>query len=186
MADVEYQLGAPIALEQMLPAAAGVATAIPAAFTNTAGVYLILNQNNLVENRYMGITHSFQDRFRGRQGACYELGFAQNVLHDIYAFVGSMRYRDSAAAGALPPAWNNAPGYVAGHLTIHLDGQNYDLEHMFIKAAQYSWPLGTITNTQKVGPLNNTGAYPINITLSWMGAFPGNIQVTIPVGGSLN
>ena len=183
MAEVEYRLTHAITLNQILPAGAGVAVGLPADFPNAEGLYLILNQNGMQENRYMGISNDIRDRFAGRQGACYELGFEQAVLNGIYAFIGTMRYRDNGAVG-----WNNAPGYVAGNLQITLDGHNYDLEHILIKAAQHIWPYGTISNTQKTGALINAGAYPINIDISWNNAGVGAVQnqnIVIPIAGQL-
>lgn len=180
MADVEYRLGNAIALNQMLPVAAGVAAALPATLTATAGLYLILNQNNAQENRYMGISTNLRDRFSGRQAACFELGFAQTVLNNIYAFLGTVRYRNN---GVL--AWTNPAGYQGGSLQITLDGQNYDFEHLFIKAAQHAWPFGTITNTLKTGMFTNLSAlHAINVTISWANG-GGNVQVAIPAGGNL-
>lgn len=181
MGNVLYQLGALIPLNQILPNLPGVPVGMPAAFVAQPGIYLILNQNNPQENRYMGISGDLRDRFAGRQGACFELGFPQNVLNNVFAFLGQMFYADQGAV-----AWTNAPGYVAGNLQFNLDGQVYDLEQMFIKAAQYAWPHGTITNTQKTGPLVNRGVHPITIQITWMGTNPpNNATVTIPVGGQL-
>ena len=180
MAEVQYQLNAAIPLNQLLPANPGVPTALPAAFVNQPGLYIILNQNNPQENRYMGISDNLRNRFAGRQGVCFELGFAPQVLNNIYAFLGTMRYRNNGAAN-----WTNAPGYAVPNLMITLDGQNYDLEHLFIKAAQHAWPHGTITNTQKTGVLRNTGGFPIDVAISWVGPAPNQQQVRIPVGGQL-
>lgn len=179
MADVEFRLGNAIALNQMLPGVAGVAVGLPAALTATPGLYVILNQNNAQENRYMGISTNLRDRFSGRQGACFELGFGQAVLNNIYAFLGTVRYRNNVLFG-----WTNPAGYQWGQLMITLDGQNYDFEHLFIKAVQRAWPYGTITNTQKTGMFPNLGVQPINVTISWANGAQ-NVQVVIPVGGNL-
>lgn len=181
MADVEFNLGAAIMLAPMIPIATGAPTALPAGFPAAAGLYLIYNQNT--NNRYMGISNNLNNRFAGRQGACFELGFPQNVLNNVGAFVGTMRYRNNGVMG-----WTAAPGYVAGNLTITLDGNNYDLEHMFIKAVQHAWPFSTISNTQKVGALNNaSGAHAISIDINYTdnnGAAQTN-NVTIAANGQL-
>ncbi|AXE36372.1 hypothetical protein [Chromobacterium phragmitis] len=180
MAEVQYLLGAPIPLNQMLPNRAGVPTALPAAIVAQAGLYLILNQNNRQENRYMGVTDNFRNRFGIRQGSCFELGFAPQVLNGVYAFLGTMRYRNNGAAG-----WQTPAGYADANLTISLDGQDYDLEHLFIKAAQHGWPHGTITNTRKTGALANAGGFPINVTISWNGIAPNQVLVPIAAGAQL-
>ncbi|CAO3374753.1 hypothetical protein [Azospirillum argentinense] len=191
MAEVEFILGEMIPLNTMIPAAAGVPTALPVGIqgNHAAGVYMILNiypvTNNLNNaahyNRYMGVTTDFQNRFASRQGSCFELGLEQNSLDGVYAFIGDSQYRDNGGG------WQNHNNYNPNNngLDITLDGQNYDLEHIFIKASQYIFG-GTITNTVKVGPLMNTGAYNIDIRVFWE---ENNVQqhldVTIPPGGQL-
>lgn len=179
MARVEYRLSFPIYLTNILPPGPGVPVALPGAFPHNPGLYIILNQNNPQENRYMGISNDLRQRFSERQGVCYDLGFAQAILNGIYAFIGTMRYCSEGDR-----VWSNPVGYVAGVLNIVLDGYSYDLEHLFIKAVQHTWPYGTITNTRKVGTLYNLGAYPINVDIYWNNG--GYHQgVIIPVGGNL-
>ncbi|MCK6436711.1 hypothetical protein [Rivihabitans pingtungensis] len=183
MAVVRYDFNILFPLNQMLPANPGVAVnlnGLPA----TPGLYLILNQQDRAENRYMGISQNVRDRFQGRQGACFELGFSQQALNNIYAFVGTMTYQNTQT-NRNPPPFNQAPGYVAGSLQFQLDNQPYDLEHLFIKAAQYAWPNGTITNTQKTGVFTNTGANPIDVIFSWPGQQPNQQRITIPNRGQL-
>jgi hypothetical protein len=177
MAFVRFILGAPIPLAPIIPLVPGVATALPPQLNHAAGLYLIYNHPQ--NNRYMGVTVDFQDRFSARQGACFELGFPQGVLNNVLAFIGRMEY---SADGM---AWIPAAGYNGADLIISLDGNNYDFEAIFIKAAQHTWPQATITNTQKTAPLVNLGANPIQINISWLGGYPGNITTIIPVGGQL-
>ncbi len=184
MADIEFNFGDPIALDVMLPINPGVAVGLPAAINANAGVYIILNRypNRMTpENRYMGITNNFQNRFASRQGACYELGLERQALDGVHAFLGIMRYRNQGAQ-----LWNNPGGYDAANVNIALDGVGYDFEHILIKGVQHLWPYATITNTQKTGGLNNPGAYALNITVAWtIGGFAQNVNLAVPAGGNL-
>jgi hypothetical protein len=177
MAFVRFILGAPIPLAPIIPLVPGVATALPPQLNHTAGLYLIYNQPQ--NNRYMGVTVDFQNRFAARQGACFELGFPQGVLNNVFAFIGRMEYSNDGFA------WVPAAGYAGASLIINLGGHDYDFEAIFIKAAQHAWPQATITNTVKTAPLVNLGANPIQINISWLGVAPGNIATNIPVGGQL-
>ena len=163
MAEVHYQLGAAIPLNQMIPEVDGEAE-VPQEIPNAPGLYLILNQANLaVRNRYMGISSHLRDRFRQRQAACFELGFARNILDPVAAYVGQVRYRSHGVAG-----WSDAAGYREGELSIDLDGYSYDFEHLFIKSAQSIFG-GTITNTKKVRDLtNNHPQHAIDISITWL------------------
>lgn len=185
MADVWFDLGNPIQLAPMIPLVAGVATALPAGIqgNHSGGIYLILNQSYVPANRYMGITDDIQNRFAGRQGACFELGFAQASLNQVMAFLGVVRYRNNGVM-----VWTFAGGYGAGQQLVTLDAQNYDYEHMFIKSVQHAWPLHTVTNTQKTGALTNNGAHPLNVQVTWNGGAWGgvnSIALAIPPGGQL-
>jgi len=105
MANIMFNLGAPISLNQMLPDEAGEPVALPHAIPNTQGLYLILNQNNQQENRYMGISVELRTRFAARQGSCFELGFAKSVLNNIYAYLGTASYQNTGAEDWTPTAW---------------------------------------------------------------------------------
>jgi len=180
MADVQYRLSNPIPLIHMIPSTAGTPTNIPAAIPAQAGLYIILNQNNPTDNRYMGISKNLRSRFQSRQGACFELGLEQGVLSNVYAYVGTMRYRST---GVVP--WTNAPGYENGFLSINIDGLSYDLEHMLIKAAQHAWPACTVTNTQKTNAIaNNHMSNDIDIEISWSNGASSTV-VTLDALGQL-
>ncbi|WP_162801220.1 hypothetical protein [Azospirillum brasilense] len=188
MAEVEFILGAQIQLDAMLPANPGNPTALPVGIQGNTGdgVYIIINvypNNNAIPfNRYMGVTTNFNNRFASRQGSCFELGLEQHTLNGVDAYLGTARYRDN---GGL---WHNHNNYTQNNngLDITLDGQDYDLEHIFIKGCHYIFG-GTITNTLKVAPLVNNGAHNIVIRVYWDDI--NNVQqvldVTIPPGGQL-
>jgi hypothetical protein len=188
VADVCFGLSAAINLAPMVPAGAGT-TALPAALQrHSAGIYLIRNHSYQPENRYMGITIDFQFRFAGRQAVCFELGLTQANLQNIDVFIGRVFHRD---AGAL--LWNQVVAYGPGAPPpIPLDGFNYDFEHLFIKSAQHAF-VGTITNTQKVGVLQNrSGQHAINVQITWNNAWGNHgwggvnrAAVTIAAGGQL-
>jgi hypothetical protein len=180
MANIMFNLGAPISLNQMLPDEAGEPVALPHAIPNTQGLYLILNQNNQQENRYMGISVELRTRFAARQGSCFELGFAKSVLNNIYAYLGTASYQNTGAED-----WTQLDAYGVADINIILDQHTYDLEHIFIKAAQHAWPQGTITNTLKTGEFINLGNSTINVIISWDGLAADSKTVSVPAGGRL-
>lgn len=162
MADVWFKMGYGIALDVMLPSNTGSAT-LPNGIksNNSGGIYLILNGGQ--RNRYMGITKDVEKRFAGRQGACFELGFPQSVLTNVYALIGKVKYRDNGSN-----TWTTVTDYSA--TTIYLDNQSYDFEHLYIKSVQNMFPHDTITNTKKVSQLWNThNSHSINVQLTWSG-----------------
>lgn len=179
MAKIIFALGPPIKLNQLLPENAGVPVALPLSITHAQGIYLILNQQlaNPKENRYMGISTDLRKRFASRQGSCFELGFSRITLDDILAFLGKkVSYQNFDDMHVL-----DVGAYGPTDMDLVLDGHTYDLEHIFIKAAQHAWPYGTITNTQKTGVLINQGAHPIDVSISWEEG--GLVNVSLPSGG---
>ena len=175
MADVEYIFGAPIALNQMLPPTVGDVALVPSAIPATPGLYVIFNGNT--NNRYLGVSENINHRFAGRQEVCFDLGLSQANLNNIVVFCGAMSYRNTGVI-----AWTQAPGYAADQLNVVIDGSDYDLEHMLIKAAQHAWPDDTVSNTLKVSPLHVTNQ--LSIRIAWNGGVKSQ-QVNIPGGGQL-
>ena len=164
VARVCFALSNGIPLHPMIPAGAGAA-ALPAALTHDPGIYVIHNHSYAPENRYMGITNDFRNRFAGRQGACFELGIRQGALMNVDAYIGRVWYRNVVGFGA--GVWNAvALGAYGAVPNMVLDNHNVDFEHLFIKSAQNAFG-GHITNTNKVGALHNPSAYPINVRITW-------------------
>ncbi|MDQ2104649.1 hypothetical protein [Azospirillum isscasi] len=173
MADIEFVLGELIALETMIPTVEGTPTDLPNGISgnHNGGVYIILNtypytvntQNPLNPNRYMGVTTDFQSRFGQRQAACFELGLERQVLDGVGAFLGTVRYRNYGDVN-----WQDHDGYNSNNneLIVELDGNEYDIEHIFIKSSHEIFG-GTITNTNKIDALTNVGDYPLDIYISW-------------------
>jgi hypothetical protein len=70
-----------------------------------AGFYII--RNDSTNNRYVGKTHDFQQRFNARMLTINEFGLSQNDLNGIDAFWGQVEVYNSAAihpGGGISPA----------------------------------------------------------------------------------
>ncbi len=190
MAQVEYELGAAVLLSPMI-GALGVATNIPAAIAAVPGIYLILNQNANPQNRYLGISDNLQNRFRGTPGRLLRIGFPTAVLNNVYAFVGTVRYRATPLFGG----WGGGGWTVHGNYlnpNVFLDFNPYDLEHLFIKSTQHCWPFHTVSNTRKVLPFQNNGGVNIDVRISWNnggsfnnGAGPNGNPISVAPGNQL-
>jgi hypothetical protein len=184
MAGIEFVLGYPIALRDMIPQRTGVPIDLPREIQARSGIYVILNQyanQRTPANRYMGITGNFRTRFASRQGACFELGLEQNSLDGVYAYLGVVHYADENEQGYREPRSYDDDG-----TRIDLDGVGYDLEHIFIKGVQHLWPYGTVTNTRKTGFLRNSGSRPIRVRVSWQnGGTREHNELQVASGGGL-
>ena len=183
MAEIEFNLGVPIDLSLLAAPNVGGTVGLPGTIPNAGGVYLILNTYGATHNRYMGVSDNIRTRFGGRQGAIFELGLFRAQIQGVVAFCGTMRYKNNAGG------WINQLLYNPGSTRINLDGFNYDFEHIFIKGAHAMFG-GTITNTQKVGPLiNQAWVFPIIIRISWLGGLGianGQVTHTLNAGAIIN
>lgn len=157
MGYIYYRLTNASSLQAMVPPALGGgmfgAAALPAGMAGVAGIYIIINCNGPLENRYIGISQNIGNRFAGRMSVVTELGFSAATMAQIFVVWRSVRVRNSphglpaASAPVNPllyggggvsfpnwtaPGWTNVvPG--VGPFTRVIDGNVINLEHLLIR-----------------------------------------------------
>ena len=160
--DIQFNLSDAIQLTPLAAPYNGGEGVLPDGINGAGeGIYLILNRCLGTENRYMGISENIHNRFSGRLGVVFELGFPRSYLTKIWAYIGTVRYR---LEGGGDNEWINVNNY--RQPKIQFNGINIDYEHLFIKSSHYLFQ-GTITNTQKKGPFENNTDFDLVIKISW-------------------
>jgi hypothetical protein len=187
MAYIYYQLNNSSNLQGMAPPAApgggfGIA-ALPVGMAGTAGMYIIINCNGPLENRYVGISSDIGVRFNTRMATVTEMGIDAATLANIHVVWGTVKYRNHPAGGGAAAGWPACPlvgggnvpfpawgagGWTAanpvaggGPFARMIDGALINLEHLLIRFVMTQLGAGgTVSNNMLMVPFNAPPAWP--------------------------
>jgi hypothetical protein len=187
MGYIYYRLDTASSLQAAVPTAqAGGAFSnaqLPPGMANFSGMYIIINCNGALHNRYIGIAGNLDARFRPRMSAITELGFAAAMMTRVYAIWGTVRALDYPLGPAIQtvptqtlyngpmipfPQWNAMGNDIAppqgGAFTHLVDGHNINLEHLLIRFVMMRLGAGgTVSNNMLMRPFAHPGGNPLNV-----------------------
>jgi hypothetical protein len=187
------------------------AAALPGGMAGVAGMYIIINCNGPVENRYVGISSNIGNRFNTRMATVTEMGISAATLANIHVVWGTVKIRNHP--GALAPAptvatqlvggggftnfyhwggpgWTLAlPGAGGGPFVRMIDGAPVNLEHLLIRFVMTQLGAGgTVSNNLLMAPFLNgfgPGATPLHVKFysAPFGPYGGFTRAAILAGG---